>query len=380
MSNIKKEIAVIGRGIIGLCSAFHLQKKGCKVTLFGPNTQEIASYAAVGIISSKGLSYPKKRLFKDKVEGSSRLLNFINKIQKISKTSINYKVSGVYEYFHSTYEYQYISERIYHGDFTGCYSVKVYNHEELRHKGPLISDFIGSKGPPMGALFYPKDYWVEPSSLLKSLDKALFQLQVQIVPEMVNSIDIVHPQGFLVNTKQRNFKFDDVLLACGASTPDVLGKLTKIDKFPFQTVPGQTLVGSVLQSTRSGALNYKRQGLSIFKNRLRFGSIDFPKNCQPSKSDLARGFRELNKTLEHEFGVKNLSHHSWHWGTRLTLKDRRPLIGPLDISSTHKIWINSGFHKNAFTLCDMAGEEIANQICNLPPLDHDSFYSPKRFL
>ena len=374
-----KKIAVIGRGVIGLSTGLHLKECGFDVTLFGPATLEnIASTAAVGIVSTKGITLANTPFFKDKMVGNRSFANFLKKIERYSKYPIKSHFNGVHEIAQTLEDYQILKERVYHGNFTGCTLFEFHRFNQGRSKSFVPHQYLKTKGSPFGNFHYPFDLWVDPVSFIESLEKALDNMGIPKIPFLVDSISLDN-KTFRVLTKKENFVFDEVVLACGHNTPDVLKKHFDIEFLPFLTVPGLTMRGHF--DNENITFSFGRRALSIHQNKLRYGSIDFSKNSHPSLACKKERFHLLKTEANEKFGHGSLNNLDSLFGIRLALKDRKPLIGPLQLTHAHKIWLNCGFHKNAYSFCEAAGKEIARLLLLKDPQSQAQItqYSPLRF-
>ncbi|MFK7823810.1 MAG: NAD(P)/FAD-dependent oxidoreductase [Oligoflexales bacterium] len=371
-----KKITIIGRGVIGLASAFELIQRGVKVQVIGPSkTTGVASYAAVGISSIKGLRVARDDFFREKIAGHEGFPGFLRRVSKCSGIEVPI-VSGVSEYFKDLNHYQKINERTYHGEFKGLLKTQIQNSYEL-NRYRILSTHHGMSHL-FGAFYYADDLWFHPTTLLEALELAILKLGGKIEEEQVMRIIPYKDKSFKIEGCDRVFFCDDLVLACGEYTPRLLDNLSK-DYFPFLRVSGQTLVATNPTSAKE-TFRIGRKALSINGPLLRYGSIDFEKNLIPTEKDLVRGKSKLINELSEDFSIKVCSQSSkFLWGTRLALKDRRPIIGKVPFLNGRGLWMSCGYHKNGFNLAELAAKALADQLLGLQT-NKAKFYSLSRFV
>lgn len=371
-----KKITIVGRGVIGLASAFELARRGHKVDVVGPEeTSGVASYAAVGISTIKGLRVARDDFFREKIAGHRSFLGLINQISRVSKLKIP-AVLGVKECFADVNQYQKLRERIYHGEFTGCFKSEVHNLGQIRTSKALAAHLRQSSL--LGAFYYPEDLWFHPRFFLESLDLAVRKLGGTIITEKVEKIAL-HPNGqFRLEGLKNQFSCDELVVACGASTPGLIKNLSSV-KFPFVTVSGQTLVAPNFPRAQA-TFSVGRKGLSMYGSEIRYGSIDYAKNHIPNEQNLMTGKANLLNELRENFTLDFSSNEVISlWGVRLAIKDRRPVIGQLPCNGRGKLWISCGYHKSGYNFAGIAARTLANMIDG-EHFESGQFYSVQRFL
>ena len=372
---MKKKITIIGRGIIGLATAFELAQRGAEVEVMGSaNTIGVASYAAVGISSIKGLRVAKDDFFRAKMAGHEQFTEFLRKVSKCSGLEIPI-VKGVYEYFKDPNHYQNVRDRTYHGEFTGFLNCQIHNSDELSEYKLLSAHLKKSKL--LGAFRFPGDLWFHPTALLKALELAVLKLGGKIKDEQVVRIVPHQDRGFRIEARGREYVCSQLVLACGEATPSLIKNISQID-FPFISISGQTLVSTCSNDVKE-TFRIGRKALNMYGSQLRYGSTDFPKNHIPTTEELESVKSELINELSEQFSL-TVKHENteYLWGTRLALKDRRPIIGKLPCVGNRALWISCGYHKSGFNLAGLAGEVLAEKLLGEQP-DVDKFYSISRF-
>ena len=364
---------IIGRGVIALTGAFELLKRGFDVTLFGPKeTRGVASYAAVGISSIKGLRVARDDFFREKLSGHRRFLKFIKNIEQHAGVKVP-TVNGVGEYFSSLQDYQQLRERTYHGEFTGLFEAEIQSSINVG-KYHLLSQHL-KKRPISGLFYYPDDLWFDPCAFLQSLELAIIKLGGRIVDDYAEKIALYREKEFKVVGKLGSLCTENLVLACGPTVPKLMVDLTKV-KLPFLTVSGQTLIANGHSKARE-TFRIGRKALSLYGEKLRYGSMDFPKNHTPSKSDIESTQVKLLNELRSDFSL-DVANAKSLWGTRLALKDRRPVIGKLPCEGDRGLWISCGYHKSGFSLAELSSKVLAELLENQLE-NNGQFYSVSRF-
>lgn len=375
-----RRLAVIGGGIAGLCAALRLQQNHWDVSLFAPKVGkgERASEAAVGISAVRGLVLAKSPLFEAKLQGHAQFPGFLREVERLSGQKIPCDEKGVFEFFTDLRQYQFLRKRIYHGEFSGCFSMSVLDRESFIKKSQITKNSIYQNSKILGSFYYPKDYFFSPKMFLTALESAFVNLGGKVYRQTAEAVT-PHPDGGLelissgFDAKKEVRYFAEVLLACGSKTPEFLKSITKIN-FPFIKIPGQTLVAR-MDFFEQEAYKTGRFGLVLQNNELRFGSLDHPKNSEFSEASLEQGKRVLQQKLvqdffnhsQHQAVRQNLQAAQTEYGVRLALKDRLPLFGALPVfGGTRRLWLLTGFHKNGYDLAAPLASELAKAVSGKP--------------
>ncbi|NRA46177.1 MAG: FAD-dependent oxidoreductase [Oligoflexales bacterium] len=375
-TELNKKITIIGRGIIGLANAFELLRRGCtSVTVIGPREKKgVASYAAVGISSIKGLRVARDDFFREKLLGHARFSQYLDKISQSSGLKIPV-VHGVGEYFANLEQYQQLHERTYHGEFKGLYNVQIHGADQLQ-KYKLLSARRKSKAV-LGTYFYPNDLWFHPTFLMKALELAIVKLGGKIENGRIESITPHQDRGFQVVSDTHAYHCEELVLAAGEGVVELVSDLSTVD-FPFLKIGGQTLLVS-FDMGGNETFRIGRKALSAYQSELRYGSIDFDKNQVPGAHDLELGEQQLVNELGRDFSIdaSQLETESL-WGMRLALKDRRPILGSLPCKEGRRLWMSCGYHKSGYSLAEFSATVLADQLLGAQA-KVDQFYSVSRF-
>ena len=273
---MSKEVVIIGGGIIGLCSAYYLQKEGCAVTIIDQSgmtkgasfvnagyitPSHIIPLAAPGMIT-KGLKwmfdtaspfYVKPRLDKDFLQWAwafkkSATASKVEKAIPIIK-EINILGRTLYEEIKQSGDFNFHYERkgllmLYKTDKAGEEEWEVgqraikeglnVNHitaEEVKKMEPNAAiDCKGAVYFDSDAHMTPKEFMAEMVSYLK--EKGVTFYTHEKVQDLVISKDAIKE----VMTTKRKLKADEVLIAAGSWSPLLTRKLGV--KIPIQAGKG----------------------------------------------------------------------------------------------------------------------------------------------
>ena len=273
---MSKEVVIIGGGIIGLCSAYYLQKEGCAVTIIDQSDMtkgasfvnagyitpsHIIPLAAPGMIT-KGLKwmfdtaspfYVKPRLDKDFLQWAwafkkSATASKVEKAIPIIK-EINILGRTLYEEIKQSGDFNFHYERkgllmLYKTDKAGEEEWEVgqraikeglnVNHitaEEVKKMEPNAAiDCKGAVYFDSDAHMTPKEFMTEMASYLK--EKGVTFYTHEKVQDLAISKDAIKE----VMTTKRKLKADEVLIAAGSWSPLLTRKLGV--KIPIQAGKG----------------------------------------------------------------------------------------------------------------------------------------------
>ena len=406
------QIAVVGAGIVGICSAFFLQKNGFQVTLLdkkepGSMTSfghacTFADYANVPVNSPdlfrdipsmllrsdgplavdffhvlKNLNWTTKFLQNcttKKVEYISKSLGNLLNNASISYDEIftDVKVSEYIKNEEALYLYQNETEFL-----------KAKTTNELRQKNGVriktlskaeILDLEPSLAPVFfnGQIFIGSRHTTNPSMISKRIFETFINNGGEFIQSHVDDL-IVEDGSVNVNLDNNNHKFEKVIICAGAWSNNLSKKIG--ESFPLDTERGyhvmfnnQGLINRPVGWSQSGFyLVQLEEGLRA-AGTVEIAGLSKPENkkrIQMIESQARRLLPQLNE-------VKS----TW-LGFRPTLPDSLPVIGP---SKRNKNIIYAFGHQHiGWTLGAVTGK-IINSICNerVPNINIEPF-SPSRF-
>ena len=415
---MSKEVVIIGGGIIGLCSAYYLQKEGCAVTIIDQSDMtkgasfvnagyitpsHIIPLAAPGMIT-KGLKwmfdtaspfYVKPRLDKDFLQWAwafkkSATASKVEKAIPIIK-EINILGRTLYEEIKQSGDFNFHYERkgllmLYKTDKAGEEEWEVgqraikeglnVNHitaEEVKKMEPDAAiDCKGAIYFDSDAHMTPKEFMTEMVSYLK--EKGVTFYTHEKVQDLVISTDAIKE----VMTTKRILKADEVLIAAGSWSPLLTRKLGV--KIPIQagkgyrintvretgiTIPALLVEAKVAVTPMNGFTRFAgTMELAGFNDNIN------PKRVKAISNSVSNYYQGLSLTKEEEATAD--------FGLRPCSPDGLPYIG-----RTHKyknLIIASGHAMMGWSLGPPTGKLVSEIISDKKlSLDIKPFHPDRKF-
>ena len=415
---MSKEVVIIGGGIIGLCSAYYLQKEGCAVTIIDQSgmtkgasfvnagyitPRHIIPLAAPGMIT-KGLKwmfdtaspfYVKPRLDKDFLQWAwafkkSATASKVEKAIPIIK-EINILGRTLYEEIKQSGDFNFHYERkgllmLYKTDKAGEEEWEVgqraikeglnVNHitaEEVKKMEPDAAiDCKGAVYFDSDAHMTPKEFMAEMVSYLK--EKGVTFYTHEKVQDLVISKDAIKE----VMTTKRKLKADEVLIAAGSWSPLLTRKLGV--KIPIQAGKGYRINTERETGITIPALLVEAKvavtpmnGFTRFAGTMELAGINDtinPKRVKAISKSVSNYYQGLSLTKEEEATAD--------YGLRPCSPDGLPYIG-----RTHKyknLIIASGHAMMGWSLGPPTGKLVSEIISDKKlSLDIKPFHPDRKF-
>ena len=415
---MSKEVVIIGGGIIGLCSAYYLQKEGCAVTIIDQSDMtkgasfvnagyitpsHIIPLAAPGMIT-KGLKwmfdtaspfYVKPRLDKDFLKWAwafkkSATASKVEKAIPIIK-EINILGRTLYEEIKQSGDFNFHYERkgllmLYKTDKAGEEEWEVgqraikeglnVNHitaEEVKKMEPDAAiDCKGAVYFDSDAHMTPKEFMTEMVSYLK--EKGVTFYTHEKVQDLVISTDAIKE----VMTTKRILKADEVLIAAGSWSPLLTRKLGV--KIPIQAGKGYRINTERETGITIPALLVEAKvavtpmnGFTRFAGTMELAGINDtinPKRVKALSKSVSNYYQGLSLTKEEEATAD--------FGLRPCSPDGLPYIG-----RTHKyknLIIASGHAMMGWSLGPPTGKLVSEIISDKKlSLDIKPFHPDRKF-
>ena len=415
---MSKEVVIIGGGIIGLCSAYYLQKEGCAVTIIDQSgmtkgasfvnagyitPSHIIPLAAPGMIT-KGLKwmfdtaspfYVKPRLDKDFLQWAwafkkSATASKVEKAIPIIK-EINILGRTLYEEIKQSGDFNFHYERkgllmLYKTDKAGEEEWEVgqraikeglnVNHitaEEVKKMEPDAAiDCKGAVYFDSDAHMTPKEFMAEMVSYLK--EKGVTFYTHEKVQDLVISKDAIKE----VMTTKRKLKADEVLIAAGSWSPLLTRKLGV--KIPIQAGKGYRINTERETGITIPALLVEAKvavtpmnGFTRFAGTMELAGISDtinPKRVKAISKSVSNYYQGLSLTKEEEATAD--------FGLRPCSPDGLPYIG-----RTHKyknLIIASGHAMMGWSLGPPTGKLVSEIISDKKlSLDIKPFHPERKF-
>ncbi len=415
---MSKEVVIIGGGIIGLCSAYYLQKEGCAVTIIDQSGMtKGASFVNAGYITpshiiplsapgmiTKGLKwmfdtaspfYVKPRLDKDFLKWAwafkkSATASKVEKAIPIIK-EINILGRTLYEEIKQSGDFNFHYERkgllmLYKTDKAGEEEWEVgqraikeglnVNHitaEEVKKMEPDAAiDCKGAVYFDSDAHMTPKEFMAEMVSYLK--EKGVTFYTHEKVQDLVISKDAIKE----VMTTKRKLKADEVLIAAGSWSPLLTRKLGV--KIPIQAGKGYRINTERETGITIPALLVEAKvavtpmnGFTRFAGTMELAGINDtinPKRVKAISKSVSNYYQGLSLTKEEEATAD--------FGLRPCSPDGLPYIG-----RTHKyknLIIASGHAMMGWSLGPPTGKLVSEIISDKKlSLDIKPFHPERKF-
>ncbi len=399
---MSKKIVIIGGGIIGLCSAYYLQKEAYEVIIVDKSDftsgasyvnaglitpSHIISLAAPGIIT-KGIKwmfnssspfYVKPRLNYDFLQWSW-LFKKSATHQKVADSipvirDVNVLSRALYEEMKAGKEFDFFHEHkgllmLYKTDKAGeeewsvgkkaieC-GLKVTNlsQEELRKLEPSVDSEI------KGAVHYLSDAHMAPNNFMQQMKAYLlskgvvFKSETEVLDFNVKSNSIES-----IKTKDEDIHFDELIVATGSWTQNLIKKL-KIN-IPVQAGKGyridvqnetQITIPSILLEAKVAVT--PMNGFTRFAGTMEIGGINHTIN-QKRVNAIANAAELYYNSLK----IKNIDKRAASCGLRPCSPDGLPYIGK--VSGYKNLTVAAGHAMMGWSLGPATGKLITEIISN----------------
>jgi len=354
---IPLHVYVIGRGIVGLATAFALLRRGVRISVVGPAARHgSASRAAVGTSTLKGNILASSPFFALKMRGHAGLVAWLRTIEQASSRTIARDFGGSFEPFYNQKDYVYQRNRVFHRQFTGCFSLKVLDNAALAAKFSSAGLFPDQT---RGAFHYFRDGWYDPLQCLEALEAALRLGGAEFVGGHVLKIEPRPDGGQAIYTSEGTYLAQETLLAAGVFSNEILAA-SGFKGIRQELVEGETVVLAAPQLNDT-VLKMGKLNLVSHAGILRVGSssrraVDLGL-CTVNSAAAA----DLAAYAATQFGIG--SPFSTLWGIRGRFKDHCPAIGSLKWSdSTQRLWLATGFYKNGLQLAPVFAAKLAEMM------------------
>lgn len=302
------KVAVIGGGVIGLCSAYYLMKSGHQVTVFESKPEgdysgcsfincgyltpshfiPLASPGALykgfkWMFNSKSPLYIKPRFNAELARwlwlfGKSSSQKHIDASAELL-LALNLKSKSLYEQLATELDFDYetkgllvlnrtkkgLAEEAHvsqMGNDLGL-DCRVLDRDEVHAFEPNMKPDV------LGGVFFPEDAQIDPVKLMKSMTSALESGGVKILfDHPVQKIDAASSS---LHSGGQSFSFDKLVLAAGSWSPQLASNLGV--SIPMQAGKGYSMTVSnpSVNLQRPVVLAERKVALTPFQNSLRFG-------------------------------------------------------------------------------------------------------------
>ncbi len=408
-----KNIAVIGSGIIGICTAFFLQKSGFKVTIFDKQSPgsmtsfghacTFADYANVPINSpSVYKDIPKMLLRSDgplAVDFSYVIKNlpwafkFLKNCRKEKVNEIASSLATILHHSRLSYDYifkevqvsQYIKneENIYIYESRKAYEDAKYS-TILREKNNIKVKELSKKDiydlePNLAQVYYAGQLFVgsrhttNPLAISKKIFENFLLKNGKYINQNVRNIS-QKEKTIEVFTEDQNIEFDQIVVCAGAWSNYIANMIG--DDFPLDTERGYHVLFESDKNIINRPVGWSQSGFYLIQieDGIRAaGTVEIAGLKKPPNTNRLKMIeREARKILPQLKNVKS----TW-MGNRPTLPDSLPIIGKSN--KNENVLYAFGHQHIGWTLAAVTGKAINELIRGSQPNFNISYFSPERF-
>ncbi len=408
-----KNIAVIGAGIVGICSAYFLKKSGFNVTLIDredPGTMtsfghacSFADYANVPV-NYPGLIWdiPKMLLRKDGplavdffyiLKNLPWALSFLKNCKKEKVDEIASSLTNLLKHSQLSYDeifkdidvQEYISneENLYLFDTKKSFEdyeyanvirknnrVKVRNltKNEVKELEPNIADVYYA-----GQVFTGSRHTTNPLAISTKIFEKFLEIGGIYIKQNVKNI--FHNENSIeLFLEDKKINFDKVIISAGAWSNQIANMLG--DKFPLDTERGYHILFETNKKLINRPVAWSESGFYLIQihNGIRAaGTVEIAGlNKSPNKKRLKMIERQSRKVLPQLGDIKS----TW-MGRRPTLPDSLPIIGKS--KQNNNLIYAFGHQHVGWTLGAVTGKIIDSLSKDQVPNIDITAYSPSRF-
>jgi len=408
-----KSIAVIGAGIIGICSAYFLQKSGFKVTLIDHNKPgtmtsyghacTFADYACIPVNSPTIFKDLPSLLLKQNgplaVDFKYILKNLpwaLSFLKNCSKDKVEYIASSLANFLsHSRLSYdqlfeevdvsQYINnnETLYlyktEKEFQAAkYSIdlriknnvkiKKLNASEIHEIEPNIAQVYFC-----GLIFEGSRHTINPIKVSEKIFESFLQNGGSYINKKITLINNA-VNGITITSENNTFDFDKIIISAGSWSKELA--LMIGDKFPLDTERGYHVLFDSEKKLINRPVGWSQSGfylIQIEEGIRAAGTVEIAglqKNPNPKRLKMIE--TEARRIIPALGKVKS----TW-LGFRPTLPDSLPVIGqsPKD----NNVYYAFGHQHIGWTLGAVTGKAITELVNNRNPNFDLSSFNPNRF-
>ena len=408
-----KNIAVIGAGIVGICSAYFLKKSGFNVTLIDkekPGTMtsfghacSFADYANVPV-NYPGLIWdiPSMLLRKDGplaidlfyiLKNLPWAISFLKNCNKEKVNEIASSLTNLLKHSQISYDEifqdvdvsEYISheENLYLFDSKKSFEDNEYanvirknnnvkvrnlNKNEVKELEPNIAEVYYA-----GQIFTGSRHTTNPLAISNKIFDKFLELGGIYINQNVKNI-IQKENKIELRLEDKNFNFDKIIVSTGAWSNQIANKFG--DKFPLDTERGYHILFDTNEKLINRPVAWSESGfylIQIHDGIRAAGTVEIAGlKKPPNKKRLAMIERQSRKVLPQLREVKS----TW-MGRRPTLPDSLPVIGKSQ--NNNNVIYAFGHQHVGWTLGAVTGKIIDSLSKDQVPNIDISAYAPDRF-
>ena len=408
-----KNIAVVGAGIVGICSAYFLKKSGFNVTLIDredPGTMtsfghacSFADYANVPV-NYPGLIWdiPKMLLRKDgplavdffyilknlpwafsflqncKKEKVDEIASSLTNLLKHSQLSYDeiFKDINVKEYISHEENLYLFDTKTSFEDYEYANFIRKKNKVKVRN---LTKDEVKELEPNIanvyyaGQIFTGSRHTTNPLAISTKIFEKFLELGGTYIKQNVKNL--IQKENFIeLSLENKKINFDKIIISAGAWSNQIASMLG--DKFPLDTERGYHILFETNEKLINRPVAWSESGfylIQIHDGIRAAGTVEIAGlKKSPNKKRIEMIERQSRKVLPQLGNVKS----TW-MGRRPTLPDSLPIIGKSQQNSN--VIYAFGHQHIGWTLGAVTGKIIDSLSRDQIPNIDISAYSPTRF-
>ena len=408
-----KKVAVVGAGIVGVCSAFFLQKSGFKVTLFdkeepGSMTSfghacTFADYGNIPVNSPKLFKKIPTMLLKSDSPLSIDLFYIIKNLPWAFKFLLNCRKNKVEEIAtsladlleHSRLSYDNIfkevnvdkyiknKENIYIYDSKQSYEEALLLNY-LRNKNStkvreLTKKEVHDLEPKLASVYYAGQLFIgsrhttNPMAITKKIFEVFLKRGGKYKKENIKNL-IQNENSIEVIIEQEKIKFDEIVISAGAWSNIVANMIG--ENFPLDTERGYHLLFETDQKLIDRPVGWSQSGfylIQIEEGIRAAGTVEIAGLDKPPNNNRLKMIEKQARLILPQ--LKNVK-STW-MGRRPTLPDSMPIIGR-SIKNKNVIYA-FGHQHIGWTLAAVTGQAVETIIKGSQPNYSIDAFNPSRF-
>ena len=408
-----KRIAVVGAGIVGICTSYFLQKSGFKVTLIDkedPGTMTsfghactFADYANIPVNSPSLFKEIPSMLFKkngplaidlfyicknlpwafkflkncrkEKVEDiANSLANFL-KHARLSYDSIFEEVD-VSQYIKNEENIYLFDSKKSYQEYSYATSLRKENNIEVRELNKKqIHDLEPNLAPVFyaGQLFVGSRHTTNPLAISRKIFESFIRNGGESIRENVKNVSQKENSIDIILSKEK-LEFDEIIICAGAWS-NYIAKMVG-ENFPLDTERGYHVLFETNQQLINRPIAWSESGFYLIQieegiraaGTVEIAGLDKPHNYK--RTDMIE--RQARKILPQLGKVKS----TW-MGRRPTLPDALPIIGKS--KKNKNIFYAFGHQHIGWTLAAVTGRAIDSLVKGSQPNFDIEAFNPTRF-
>ena len=408
-----KKIAVIGAGIVGICSAYFLQKSGYKVTLFdhkepGSMTSSghactFADYASIPVNSPSILKDLPSMLLKQdgplSIDFGYILKNLpwaFSFLQNCKKNKVEYIATSLANFLsHSRLSYDQLFEEVdvaqYINNNETLYLYKTQKEYQAAKYSINLRKKIGVKIQELnsaeimeiepniaplyycGLIFKGSRHTVNPIKVSKKIFESFLNKGGSFLNKKITAINSTKI-AIEIFSENNTFNFDNIIISAGSWSKELA--LMIGDKFPLDTERGYHVLFENNNKLINRPIGWSQSGfyiIQIEEGIRAAGTVEIAglhKKANPKRLSMIE--KEARKLLPMLGNMKS----TW-LGFRPTLPDAMPIIGQSE--KNKKVFYAFGHQHLGWTLGAVTGKVIRDLVQGIKPNIDISAFNPNRF-